>query len=70
MNIFIFKTNIDCKCKIESVKKCLALNTEIKDWSIDIEDCDKVLRIVSKNSTVQNIINQIQSINIQIAELE
>jgi hypothetical protein len=70
MDIFIFKTNIDCECKLEKAKQCLAATKGISQWSVDTEDCDKVLRVVSNQLAIQSIISVIQSVNIQISELE
>ena len=45
MNLIIVKTDIENDSKVEAVRKLLEQNPEILDWSVDMEDIDKVLRI-------------------------
>lgn len=68
-HIQVFKTNIrseDDKTKISSV---LAI-TEVKDWSVDNEDIDCVLRVVSYELTADEIIKLINKTGFQCRELE
>lgn len=57
-NIHIFKTNISDhaqKTAVISVLECLA---EVTEASVDLEDCDKVLRVVTSAgiTTIQNLL--------------
>jgi hypothetical protein len=61
MNVHVFKTDIDSDSLIESVKPILNSNQYISDWSIDIEDIDNVLRIVSAELLENEIIKIIKS---------
>jgi len=45
MKLLIFKTNIGTKRKISAVKPIFNNHSTIKNWSIDTEDIDNVLRI-------------------------
>ena len=45
MNLFIFRTDIKTKKKVESIKPFLNSHSNIIKWSIDLEDIDNVLRI-------------------------
>ena len=55
-NIFIFKTNIRCGDDKLAVKQVLEGNELIEQWSVDINDCDCVLRVVSQALNKQDII--------------
>jgi len=45
MNILVFKTNIDTNKKFNYVGQILNNIPQIRQWSVDLEDIDKVLRI-------------------------
>ncbi|MDB4904332.1 MAG: hypothetical protein JWQ63_3613 [Mucilaginibacter sp.] len=47
MEILIFKTNVTSKKKASKVGTLLSSVQTIKQWNFDLEDCDKVLRIVA-----------------------
>ena len=48
MNILIFKTNICTPKAIEDVQHLFNQHPFIEDWSVDTEDIDNVLRIVTQ----------------------
>ena len=54
--ILIFKTDITELCSNCEVAKKLNTNPLIKEWSIDTEDKDNVLRIVTTNIVPEQII--------------
>ncbi|SKC83413.1 hypothetical protein [Ohtaekwangia koreensis] len=54
MEILLFKTNID-KCKLARLQTILNGVIGIKEWTIDLGDCDKVLRIISVNVSEEYI---------------
>ena len=45
MNLLIFRTDVKTKNKVNVVKTIFNNHPIIKNWSIDTEDIDKVLRI-------------------------
>lgn len=47
MEILVFKTNVTSKKKVTKVDPLLSSVPAIKQWNFDLEDCDKVLRIVT-----------------------
>lgn len=57
----MFKTDINSASLIESVKPLLNSCQYISDWSIDIEDIDNVLRIISVELSENEIIEIIKS---------
>jgi hypothetical protein len=62
MGVYVFKTDINSASLIESVKPLLNSNQYISDWSIDMEDIDNVLRVISaellENEIIQIIISK------------
>ena len=58
MNLLIFRTDIKTKKKVNVVKPIFNNHPIIKNWSIDTEDIDKVLRIEVAGTLAENdIIN-------------
>lgn len=55
MEILVFKTNLANNKHISKVKPALNLHPFIKDWNVDLDDCDKVLRVVTENNPADEI---------------
>jgi hypothetical protein len=55
IEILVFKTNLTDAKRIEDVESLLDIHPHIIKWNVDLEDCDNVLRIVSKNIAAQEI---------------
>ena len=53
--ILVFKTNLTDAKRIEGVEPLLDVHPHIIQWNVDLNDCDNVLRIVSKNIAAQEI---------------
>jgi hypothetical protein len=47
MEILVFKTDVTSKKKVSKVSALLTSFPAIEQWNFDLEDCDKVLRIVA-----------------------
>jgi cell fate (sporulation/competence/biofilm development) regulator YmcA (YheA/YmcA/DUF963 family) len=59
MEILVFKTNLTNTRHIRKVRPALNEHPYIKDWNVDLHDCDKVLRVVAENihaTEVENIV--------------
>lgn len=55
--IHVFKTNVNSDKDVNTISMSLSSNPKIRDWSIDLEDVDKVLRIdARKNLTEKEIV--------------
>jgi len=67
--ISIFKTNIENEYQIQQLKAEIDLITEEIDWSFDLEDCDKILRVDSTYNISVSIIEVLTSNGYQCAEL-
>lgn len=49
MDILIFATNVEKAQDVGQIKTLLSAVQAIEDWNFDLEDCDKILRIVANN---------------------
>ncbi|MDO5981111.1 hypothetical protein [Flavivirga spongiicola] len=60
--LFIFKTDIETKNKVKTIKSFLDSHPYIIKWSIDVEHTDNVLKIEARNNLSKNdIISQIKT---------
>lgn len=50
MEILVFKTNLNSNDHILKVKPSLNLHPFIREWNVDLHDCDKILRVVAENT--------------------
>lgn len=55
--VLVFRTNIDCDARIHRAACRLCLLRGICRWSIDVEDCDHVLRIETETLTERDVIH-------------
>ncbi len=53
--IFVFKTGVRSAAHVQQVAVLFGAVEAIKQWSFDLEDCDKVLRIVALDIRPQAI---------------
>jgi hypothetical protein len=61
MEILVFKTNVTSKKKVSKVKSLLTSFPNIQQWNFDLDDCDKVLRVVAselKPGSVESLLNR------------
>lgn len=49
MDILVFSTNVTRADEVSRLSPLLTAVPAIVDWNFDLEDCDRVLRIVSNN---------------------
>lgn len=59
MKLLIFKTNIVNESRIKKVNALLAYNPGLMNWSIDMEDRDKVLRIEAEDQVMESDVMEI-----------
>jgi len=71
IRIHIFKTNIETNTDVNFIKILLNSDPKINQWSIDLEDIDRVLRIeANKSLNKQDIIDKIKYKGFICRELE
>jgi hypothetical protein len=69
-HILIFKTNIRTESDRLTIKESLDVHESIKEWHVDTEDVDCVLRVVSFNARPEEIIRVIEQKGYWCTELE
>lgn len=69
MEILILKTNIDSNYDFLSVKGRLNKSYNLKECTIDLEDRDKVLRIIGNNLILKEITARINGFGFVCEEL-
>ncbi len=69
MDILIFTTNVQKPEDISRIKPILTTNAAIKDWSFDLEDCDRILRIVANSISPRDIELLLQKAGFSCIEL-
>lgn len=70
MEVLVFKTNVTEQHQINKVQSLLMPVTDIKQWTVDLEDCDKVLRIVCDQLNPREIEQLLFSSGLFCRELE
>ena len=61
MKVLIFKTQLKTRKRVRTIAALFEDHPKVNDWSVDIEDCDNVLRIVApdtlKHSEISCLMN-------------
>lgn len=61
MEILVFKTNLTDAGHINNVMPVLNHHPHIRQWNVDLHDCDNILRVVSENipaAEVEQLLNE------------
>lgn len=69
-HIFVFKTNIGKLTENCRLRAAFEANAQIRQWSVDPEDTDCVLRVVSETLTSQDITNIVSYYGYHCSELD
>jgi hypothetical protein len=70
IEILVFKTNLTDTKRISDVESLLDIHPQIVQWNVDLNDCDNVLRIVSKNMPAQEVENILLNAGYYCEELQ
>lgn len=70
IEILVYKTNLTDAKRIKDVESLLDVHPHIIKWNVDLDDCDKVLRIVSRNIAGAEIENILLSAGYYCEELQ
>lgn len=68
-HILLFKTNISCDSDKQLLHRLLDNNPDVQCWTVDMEDTDCVLRIVSHTLSHSQIIEMIKQHGYNCCEL-
>ena len=69
-DLFIFRTNIDRKSEFLSLKRDLENIPGVFLCTIDLEDCDKVLRVECENVSIEKVVKEVNKHSFFCQELE
>lgn len=69
-HILVFKTNIATVEDRSKVAQVLDRQPFIEKWTVDLEDVDRVLRVVAVTPAIDNIIALVNASAYECAELE
>lgn len=67
--ILVFKTNIGTETELQRLGALLNALKEIECWNIDLNDCDKILRVKTKHISPLSIIQLTQHAGFSCEEL-
>jgi len=67
--ILLFSTDIEEICSNCEIHKALKNHSEIKEWSIDTDDAEHVLRVVSDTLTPAEVIAMLNKLGHVCSEL-
>jgi len=68
--IYVFKTSVKTKTEVKKLKPHLNNVLQGDNWNFDLEDCDKILRIDSKENVVLKITDLLNIHRFYCEELE
>lgn len=68
-NILVFKTNLENKKQLREVQTALNGVEGINSWNTDLEDCDRILRVVSYGVHPERVIQQMRTLGYKCEEL-
>ena len=70
IEILVFKTNLTDTKRISDVESLLDIHPHIVQWNVDLNDCDNILRIVSRNIEAQEVENMLLNAGYYCEELQ
>ena len=70
MDVLIFTTNVTEPEEVSDVRPLLTAVPSIKEWNFDLEDCDRILRVVSDDISPRFIEILLQNAGFSCMELE
>jgi hypothetical protein len=68
--ILVLKSNIATYSDLLQIEQPFNHHPEITEWNVDLDDCDHVIRIVTRSLTVADIEELVKSNGYQCSELE
>lgn len=68
--VLVFKTSAWTEQEKYRIGEALHGLQQIKEWSVDMEDVDRVLRVVSRDADKELIILKLKSVGLDCCELD
>lgn len=70
MDVLVFRTSVSMPCHVKELGGDLNAMAGEGQWSFDLEDCDRVLRVVGSESQKRLFINLLEEHGHHCEELE
>lgn len=68
--IIILSTAVNNPTDLQQISQVINGFTEVLEWSVDLEDCDKILRVVCRNNIGNELVKQLSVLGIYTTLLE
>lgn len=68
--IYVYKTSVNTECEIHELQPYIDKLFPHSKWNFDLEDCDNIFRIESKEGMTEFIIFLFKIFDFQCEELE
>ncbi len=68
--VLIFCTSLNSSVDVQKIAPFIEALKEVKSWSVDLEDCDRVLRVVSRGLDASIVINLLSRMGVSVREME
>lgn len=69
MDVLVFKTNVSGEEEINEVRDLLSSLPSIESWNFDLDDCDRILRIVATGLYPDEVEDLLEGAGIRCVEL-
>jgi hypothetical protein len=69
-HIIILSTTVDNTTDLQYISQEISAFPEIAEWSVDLEDCDKILRVVCDPNIGDKLVKQLGALGIYAEVLE
>lgn len=69
MQVLVFKTNIKYKKQVNAIHPHITAHPGIIKWNVDLQDCDKVLRVETIEGNPETIETLVRNAGYDCAEL-
>lgn len=70
MEALIFKTNIRTQPDFNRVKNLLFDNPKVSECTVDLDDIDKVLRVIAEGLSVRDVEHQVRLMGFYCKEMD
>jgi hypothetical protein len=70
LRVLVYKTNAPQSIDLASVADLFNNVEGIKEWNFDLEDCDRIFRVVAEGINPSTVVSLLKFINIEAIELE
>lgn len=69
MDVMVFKTNVSRPVQVSRVSTLLTAMPAVNEWNFDLDDCDRILRVVARDIVPQEIEAALHGVGLKCEEL-